>query len=174
MKQRRIILGVAIFFTISLIFYAFLGGLKKVMLSKANNNIYHMVGVFYEGSMDSKDLKESFLKAKSLIEEGMQDGTLAILYYKDATSSNDIIQCFTGILVEKEPSELPKDMEFRTIESNGVIKARFEGHRLVTPSPADIKDKVKKYAAEENLQLQPLFVEKYFSNNAIEVDYLLQ
>ncbi len=173
MKNRRFLIGVAIFFTISLTIYAFLGGLKEVVLTKTEKSDYHLVGRDYEGPVTSDTLRNTFLTAKSLIEEGKVEGTLAILYYKDATNDNDTIKCFTGIIVPQKQEALPVDMVYRYVSSGGAIKARFEGHRLVTPSPLDIKQKVEDFAKNENLSLQPVFIEKYFSNNAIEIDFLI-
>ncbi len=145
-----------------------------MVLTKIEISEYQMIGEDYEGPIAGDTLRESFLKSKTLIEEGSIDGTLAILYYEDATTDNDTIKCFTGIIVANQPDAMPRGMEYRKFNSKGAIKARFEGHRLVTPSPLDIKAKVEQFAQEENLKLQSLFVEKYFSNNAIEIDYLLE
>ncbi len=173
MKQRRTIVGVAVFFTVCLIIYAFLGGLKEVQLSVVPEKIYHMVGTRFSGKIESDKLKKLFMDAKKLVEDNEIEGTLAIMYFKDAVDNTDSIECFTGILLKGEPEEIPAGMEYKFFNSNGAVKARFDGHRLVTPNPAEIKGKVNQYAKQNRLVLQPLFVEKYFSNNAIEVDYLL-
>ena len=173
MKQRRTIVGIAVFFTACLIIYAFLGGLKEVQLSVVPEKVYHMVGNRFSGRIASDHLKKLFLDAKKLVEDNEIEGTLAIMYFKDATDNEDSIECFTGILLTKAPDKIPTGMEYKFFNSNGAVKARFDGHRLVTPNPTEIKDKVNQYAEQLHLALQPLFVEKYFSNSAIEVDYLL-
>ena len=174
MNQRRTIVWVAVFFTICLIIYAFLGGLKEVKLSVISEVVYHMVGNEFNGQIESDSLKAMFMGAKKLVEDREVEGTLAILYFKDAEHGNDTIECFTGILLRTKPEKIPSGMQYKAFNSNGAVKARFDGHRLVTPNPAEIKEKVDRYARQKNLRLQPIFVEKYFSDNAIEIDYLLQ
>ena len=174
MNQRRTIVWVAVFFTICLIIYAFLGGLKEVKLSVISDQVYHMVGNEFNGQIESDTLKNMFLGAKRLIEEKQVDGTLAILYFKDAEEGRDSIACFTGILLAGKPGSVPEGMEYKTFNSKGAVKARFDGHRLVTPNPSQIKEKVDRFATQNNLKLQRVFVEKYFSDNAIEIDYLLR
>ena len=173
MKQRRTIIGVAIFFTICLIIYAFLGGLKEVKLSVISDKVYHMVGNQFNGQIESDTLKSLFFGAKTLLEKKQVDGTLAILYFKDAEQGRDSIECFTGILLTRKPGSVPEGMEYKAFSSKGAVKARFDGHRLVTPNPSQIKEKVDRFATQNNLKLQRIFVEKYFSDNAIEIDYLL-
>lgn len=174
MNQRRTIIWVAVFFTICLVTYAYLGGLREVKISVISEDVYHMVGNRFTGQIESDTLKDMFLSAKKRIEDKQVDGTLAILYFKDAERGRDSIECFTGILLGMKPEKVPAGMEYKAFNSNGAVKARFDGHRLVTPNPAEIKEKVDRYAQKNNLKLQQIFVEKYFSDNAIEIDYLLQ
>ena len=174
MNQRRTIIWVAVFFTICLVIYAFLGGLKEVKISVIQEEAYHMIGNEFNGQIESDSLKGLFLGAKGMVEDSKVDGTLAIMYFKDAEHGRDSIECFAGILLKMKPNNVPQGMEYRVFNSHGAVKARFDGHRLVTPNPAEIKEKVDDYARKLNLQLQPVFVEKYFSDHAIEIDYLLR
>ena len=164
----------AVFFTICLVIYAYLGGLKEVKLSVISEEVYHMVGKDFKGQIESDTLKDLFMTAKKLIEDKEIEGTLAILYFKDAEHNKDSIECFTGILLNRKPDQVPPGMEYKAFNSNGAVKARFDGHRLVTPNPAEIKEKVDRFARQKDLRLQPVFVEKYFSDHAIEIDYLLR
>ena len=170
MNQKRTIIWVAVFFTICLVIYAYLGGLKEVKLSVVSEEVYHMLGNRFTGQIESDSLRDMFMEAKRLIEENHVSGTLAILYFKDAEQGRDTIECFTGILLNAAPTKIPAGMEYEAFDSKGAVNARFDGHRLVTPNPAEIKEKVVGYAEENNLNLQQIFVEKYFSDNAIEID----
>jgi hypothetical protein len=173
MRQKRNIIGIAIFFTICLSLYAYLGGLEKVVVQYVDTKGYHIIGREYQGDIESNEMKSIFLEFKGMAEKHQNGGNLVVLYYKDAQEGDENIKCFTGLLLDNKPDDIPFGKEYRYFESNGVIRARFDGHRLVTPNPATIKEKATKYAEENNLGMQSLFIEKYFSNNAIEIDYLL-
>jgi len=64
-------------------------------------------------------------------------------------------------------------LEIRSFKTQGVIRARFDGHRLVTPNPGRVQSAAREFATANHHDMQNIFVEKYFSNNAIEVDFLL-
>ncbi len=174
MRQKRIIIGIGVFFTICLALYAYLGGFQEVKLTVESEDEYHIIGKYFEGKVESDTMKTIFLEAKTMAEKKIINGTVVVLYYKDASKGDDEIECFAGLLLLNKPENIPLGMEYRNFKSKGVIRAKFDGHRIVTPNPSRVKEEVNNYAKENNLTLQSLFIEKYFSNNAIEVDYLMQ
>ena len=92
MNQRRTIIWVAVFFTICLVTYAYLGGLREVKISVISEDVYHMVGNRFTGQIESDTLKDMFLSAKKRIEDKQVDGTLAILYFKDAEHGRETVE----------------------------------------------------------------------------------
>ena len=173
MSKKSILITFITVAMLGLCGYAYLGGFHEVEISKVPVGSYKIAGKHFEGKVQSDSLGKIFFVAKKYVKNHDDANSIAILYYKSADNSIGKIDCFAGVLLESNAENLPKDFEIREITVKEVLRARFEGHRLVTPEPNTMYQKIKKYADENNISLQKVYIEKYFSDDAIEVDYLI-
>ncbi|MDN5200717.1 hypothetical protein QQ008_05080 [Fulvivirgaceae bacterium BMA10] len=172
-KKIVFAISLTILGAVAIFMYSYLGGWNEVQVSLREVNDIRMVGQPFKGSATSDTLRTIFLSAKEVIGK-QQEGTLAILYYKDVDKENNEIDCFAGIMVDKDSELNVPNFEIKTFQVSKVIRAYFEGHRLVTPDPSTINQKIRDFAQSQNLNLQPIFIEKYFSDHAIEVIHLVE
>lgn len=173
MSKKSILITFITVAIIGLCGYTYLGGFHEVKISKVAIGSYKIAGKHFEGKVQSKVLEHIFFEAKEYVHNHNGANSIAIIYYKSTDNSIGKIDCFAGALLEPNAENLPKDFEIREIMVKEVLRARFEGHRLVTPEPNTMYQKIKKYADKNNIRLQKIYIEKYFSDDAIEVDYLI-
>ncbi len=173
MSKKSILITFITVAIVGLCGYAYLGGFHQVKISKVVIGSYKIAGKHFEGKVQSKILAGIFFEAKEYVNNHDGANSIAILYYKSADNSIGKIDCFAGALLEPNAENLPKDFETREIRVKEVLRARFEGHRLVTPEPNTMYQKIKTYADKNNISLQKIYIEKYFSDDAIEIDYLI-
>ncbi len=153
--------------------YAYLGGFHEVKISKVSIGSYKIAGKHFKGKVQSDSLGNIFFEAKKYVETHDAAKSIAILYYKGADNSIAIIDCFVGALLQSNTENLPDEFKLKEIQVKEVLRARFEGHRLVTPDPKTMYEKIKTYANANNISLQEIYIEKYFSDEGIEVDYFI-
>lgn len=173
MSKKSILITFIIVAIAGLCGYAYLGGFHKVEISKITIGSYKIAGKHFEGKVQSDTLSNIFFVAKKYVQTHDNANSIAILYYQSADISIGKIDCFAGALLASDAENLPKEFEVKKFKVKEVLRARFEGHRLVTPEPSTIYQKIKTYADENGIQLQKIYIEKYFSDEAIEVDYLI-
>lgn len=77
-----------------------------------------------------------------------------------------------GCVVTALPSDLPADFKTKQIPAKKYLKATFEGSPSI--GPQKVYSKVKKYAAEQRLQLQEAVIEIYViePDNKMTTTYL--
>ncbi|MTI31667.1 hypothetical protein [Xanthovirga aplysinae] len=170
--SKKIILRLALFLFLGVasIVYIQLGGFNEVKISVKENINYTLIGKSFEGRYKSKEVKNIFFDTRRLLEEGELHGTLAIIYDQDPSENEGNMKSFTGIILEKPISKIPKGFEERKFKAFTVVQAQINAHPLVMPTPEKIKEKLKIYAQEQGLELQDISIEKLVGERELVVE----
>lgn len=166
-KGALIIIGAVALIIVGI--YAYLGGFRSFEVTLAERGDYQLVGHYYSGEYDSDSLKTLFFEAKSLVENGQLNGNLTIVHFSSA-EDQDAVDVFMGVVVADTPEDIPSHMELRTIEGGKVIRAVITAHSSVRPLRSTVDERMEAFAAEQNVQLRPLVLEHYLSENELHIE----
>lgn len=173
MKKKSIIWSLSIFLgLVVLAVYAYLGGFNPVAVSIQTNNQYTIIGNYYIGAYDRDSLQMLFFEAKEHLEKSKKDGILSIVNYRSGEES-DSVEMFVGIL-SKSNNGHPAHWETIHLQAEKAIRAKISAHNLVMPTRPSIATKIQTFADKNNLTLQPILIEKYISENQLEIDHLTE
>lgn len=165
-----ILLGILAIIIIAV--YNYLGGFQKVKLEVLETTPYHMVGRYYEGKYDRDSLAALFFEAKSWMQIQEQSGTLTVVNYmgENGAENSDSVKTFIGVLFSTESPEMIAPYEHREIKGGKKLRASIEAHSIVMPTRETIEEKMKTFAQEEQLLLEPIIIEKYVSDEELVVE----
>jgi hypothetical protein len=119
-----------------------------------------VAGNYYEGSLNDKKWEELFHNTNELIKNGGYAGVLILIWYNEPEKEKGFARVFIGITLQ-EHEKAPSGFEIINVDMNGLIRVTIKAHPLVMPKPQKIAGKMKKFALENNLELQDLLIEKY-------------
>lgn len=170
-KSILIILGVL---TLSLVgIYAYLGGFRSFEMELLERDDYQLIGHYYAGAYDGDSLETLFFEAKELISNTAVDGNLTIVHFSP-DAQQDSIRVFVGVVLPALPNNLPTGMEHRTIEGGQVIRAKITAHYAVRPLRTTVDKRMETYAAERDLNLGPVVLEHYLSDNELHIERIVE
>lgn len=168
MKKRTILIVIVILALILIGIYALLGGFRSFEITLSERGDYHLIGHHYAGKYDSDSLKTLFFEAKKLISEGKLEGHLTIAHFYTA-EEQDSISIFVGVVVPDNPEHSPAGMEQKTIKGGKVIQATIMAHSSVRPLRTTVDKRMEAFATERNMQLGPIILEHYLSENELHI-----
>ena len=157
-------------FVILLTIYYNLGGFNEIQTTASRNNKYSLAGKEVKGKLTSKEEHFLFLEMKEYLSEGVLDGTLAIVNYKDDTLSEDESRRFVGILLENDISMIPSGLNVLELQSATTFQAALTMHPLVMPNTEKVESLLKALADEREMELQDFTLEKLYEDNSVIVE----
>jgi hypothetical protein len=165
--MRKILLGILILFIIGLGVYYQLGGFQELMFSIEPRQNITLLGKTYRGTPQDKKMGETFRDMESLIQKN--PGTnLHTLYYSEPAGKLDTLKVFVGIEYQEKLDE-GKDLEVKTIPCTQAIVVHIEAHRMVMPGPDRVKREIERFAMENGVVTQGIYVDKIIGEGVVEV-----
>jgi hypothetical protein len=169
-RRILILIGVVIFGSIILGLYTFLGGFNDISISTQTvSSPRVLVGLPYDGPVRSAHLDSIYQSVRQLYEQGKLKGELGALY-KDISKEKrrkGEIEGLIGVWVKDSLQALPPGFTRRVVYSSQVVQASIQAHFLVSPSPDEVQEDMRKYAQSQGLQPESYVMEKYLSDNSI-------
>lgn len=144
--------------------YDQLGGNSPITLSLVTATPEALAGKTFKGTPLDKDLEQAFHSIESL--QSIHPGTsLHTLYYVEPAGKLDTLEVFVGINL---PFGAP-GMESKKFTETRYILAQVSSSKWVMPGPESIKERIRAYAAEQQLVLSGYFIDKIVSDTEIHV-----
>lgn len=141
-----------------------LGGNNPVMIDLVNKSPETLLGKTFIGTPQDEKLANLFKEI--LNEKTLRSGTfLHTIYETEPAGKLDTMKVFVGI-----NQLLPEEgFELKTFEEDRYLVAKITGSSWVMPGPKTIKAKLENYAAENNLKLTGIFIDKIIEENEVHV-----
>lgn len=141
-----------------------LGGNNPVMIELVNKSPETLLGKTFIGTPQDEKLANLFKEI--LNEKTLRSGTfLHTIYETEPAGKLDTMKVFVGI-----NQLLPEEgFELKTFEEDRYLVAKITGSSWVMPGPKTIKAKLENYAAENNLKLTGIFIDKIIEENEVHV-----
>lgn len=155
--------------------YYYLGGFSERNLETVEVNGYQLVGIRYQGKLNTPEMEEVFFEVQQQAQTGAPAGTMAIIVLKEPLTAKDSTDQYIGILIEEPVATLPQGWEFFSLEASKAVRSTIRAHNLVMPSPKEIREEIHAYARENKLRLwDEISIEKYLGERHLEVEIPLQ
>jgi len=168
MKKWTIVAGIVIVAALVFWLYIKLGGLEKVQLQYIQSpTAFLLAGEKYEGGYHSTEVEQIFVRARTLMEEGVLDGPLAVVNYGPDEKAQKIEQ-FIGVLVSSK-QELPEGWSFLELAPENVVQATITAHNLVMPGPDEVREMAEETASREGGALLGYTIEIYKSERELVI-----
>ena len=170
MNKKSIVALLAVMVVGAVAVYFYLGGLNYVAVEVQTVSDYNLVGFHFQGEGDSDTLRKGWQQAKTLIESGKLNGTVAVLHYKDTTLAEGKVKVFMGVRLDKGTSDLPDNYTRLTVPARRTVRATISAHNAVMPNSETIEERLLKKAEESRLELQNFTIEQYLNEKELWVD----
>lgn len=147
--------------------YYQLGGFNQVKYSIEDRENIKLLGRTYRGTPQDEKMVETFREIEALI-QNYPGADLHTVYYSEPAGKLDTLQVFVGIAYQEEIHQ-SENLERMTIPCTRVIVADIQAHRLVMAGPKRVKQGLEQFAAENNVDLQGVFVDRIKDKDEVEV-----
>lgn len=162
MKKVQIITVLSVLIiVIASIIYAQLGGTKDIKITKVSTNGYLFIGKKYEGKRSSKQFGKLMNETADLVKTNQVQGFFAVYHFINPDSDKDTLNSLVGIIVADSTQTVPKEYTLKKIPSQEVLQAVIVSHWLVSPSPAEVTQKLQAFALSNGFILGDTILEKY-------------
>jgi len=168
MKKVQIIIALSIvIIIIASIIYAQLGGTKDIRITKVSTNGYLFIGKKYEGKRSSKQFGKLMNETADLVKANQVKGSFAVYHFINPDSEKDTLNSLVGIIVSDSLQTAPQDYTLKKIPTQEVLQAVLISHWLVSPSPAEVTQKLQAFALSNGFILGDTILEKYNKDKEI-------
>lgn len=165
--KKIAILAVALISVFTVIgFWGFrkLGGNTPIEIQLIQSKPENLAGITYRGTPGNEKLGEIFNQMEA--QKGLHPGSfLHTIYEIEPAGKLDTMIVFVGI---NQTLPIP-NLEFRSFENSGYLLAKIQSNKWVMPSPEEVKEKLTLYAAENNLELSGVYIDKIISEQQVQV-----
>jgi hypothetical protein len=166
MQKKLLIVTVILTFLVGFGYWEFdqLGGNNPVVIQLVNKKPESLLGNTFIGIPQDTQLAKMF--EETLTQKSLKTGTfLHTIYEIEPAGKLDTMKVFVGI-----NQLLPEEgFELKTFEENRYLLAIITGSSWVMPGPKTIKAELEKYAAENNLKLTGIFIDKIIREDEVHV-----
>jgi len=173
MIKRLVLGGVIVTVLLAITIYAWLGGFQDEQIERVSHGVRTVVGTPYQGAYGDLALRKIFVTTQERLQENQELGALVVINYDSLADAKEINQLI-GILTEPAFGMLQSGQTVDTLSAGDYLRLRLYGHPVVRPTPAQVQDKARRYAAEYQLNLLPLAIEYYFDADSIWVEFPIE
>ncbi|MEB2781626.1 hypothetical protein [Algoriphagus persicinus] len=165
--KKKIVLAIASLAILAFVgFWGFqkLGGNAPIDIQLIQSKPENLVGITYRGTPGNEELGKVFEKMET--QKGMHPGSyLHTIYEVEPAGKLDTMIVFVGI-----NQNLPStDLEFRTFDNSRYLLAKIKSNKWVMPSPETVKERLREFAQEKQLELSGVFIDKIISEEEVQV-----
>ena len=148
--------------------YYTLGGFDPVEVYVMEGKERTVIGKEYKEKFDYDLLKKRYEQTKTAIDSGRLKGQVAIVYFNEATNSNDTTHYFIGAYMDeiKDVLRLPAGYSYREFKTDKIFKVFLTRHWMVSPSREEIAQMMEIKAIEEGVVLQPYSFDLYYADDS--------
>ena len=166
MQKKLLIVTVILTVFIGFGYWGFdqLGGNNPVVIELVNKKPESLIGNTFVGI--PQDVRLAKIFEETLTQKSLKAGTfLHTIYEIEPAGKLDTMKVFVGI-----NQLLPEEgFELKTFEEDRYLLAIITGSSWVMPGPKTIKAELENYAAENNLTLTGIFIDKIIREDEVHV-----
>lgn len=166
MQKKLLIVTVILTVFIGFGYWGFdqLGGNNPVVIELVNKKPESLLGNTFVGI--PQDVRLAKIFEETLTQKSLKAGTfLHTIYEIEPAGKLDTMKVFVGI-----NQLLPEEgFELKTFEEDRYLLAIITGSSWVMPGPKTIKAELENYAAENNLTLTGIFIDKIIREDEVHV-----
>lgn len=166
---RKIILVIIFIFIAGLILTYFTrGGMIKPVITKVETQPFTMIATTYRGMGKDKALRNIIRQTHEYLEKGQLKGYLTIVYQGNPDTRRDSINILIGVITaDTNNVQLPVNYRFKHIPTMRTVRAELKAHVSVAPNPEKVNEMLVGFARKSGLELDTIYIEKYFSEEHI-------
>ncbi|UZD24669.1 hypothetical protein PBT90_14905 [Algoriphagus halophytocola] len=166
MKKRVLIASgiLAGLVVVGYLIFDFLGGNNPIKIELIERQPETLIGRTFRGIPRDEQLAANFQELE--VQKSLNPGSyLHTIYEIEPAGKHDTMVVFVGI-----NKQLPlEDMETRKFTQSKYLLATIQSNRWVMPSPESIKEKLQSFAAENELKLSGIFIDRIISASEVQV-----
>jgi hypothetical protein len=166
MQRKFLIATILLTLLVGIGYWGFdqLGGNDPVTIELIQKKPDTLLGKTFIGIPQDEKLANVFKEIQT--QKSLKTGTyLHTIYETEPAGKLDTMKVFVGI-----NQVLPEEgFEFKRFEEEQYLLAKIKGSSWVMPSPNTIKSELKKYAAQHNLKLTGVFIDKIIRGDEVHV-----
>ncbi|WP_192822468.1 GyrI-like domain-containing protein [Rufibacter sp. LB8] len=171
--NKKFFIYMAVVLAITLGIYAYVGGFSSVDITKATSEQTFVVGRYYQGNPESKELGERFTEVGQLVEKKQLTGDFAGIYYNKPTKETKLLKAFIGVAVADSTVAVPQGFELRVVPAGQpVLLGKSEASVMLAPKL--IYEALFDYAEEHKLALQEFYVERFPEGKPAQIQVFLK
>ena len=129
-----------------------------------------IVGKPYRGQYGDLDLRQTFVEARQLQEDGTLPGVLTVVNLDSASADGQSVNQFIGITLTGALPAVPPGYQLDTIPAGQYARATLRANPLVMPQPHTINDRIDAYADNHQLTISGLPIEFYHPGDTLRIE----
>jgi hypothetical protein len=171
--NKKFFIYMAVVLALAVGVYAYVGGFSSVAISKTTSEQIFVVGRYYQGNPEAKELSERFTEVGQLVEKKQLTGDFAGIYFNQPTKETKLLKAFIGVAVADSTVAVPPGFELRVVPAGKpVLEGTSEASMMLAPKK--IYEALFAYAAENNIGLQELYVERFPEGKPAQIQVFLK
>ena len=150
--------------------YYWLGGLNEVTVEVVTEEARLLVAKRYQGQYGDLALRQAFVEARKLQEEGTLPGVLTVANLDSVSASGQSVHQLIGVTMSTSPSTVPTGYQVDTLPTGQYLRATLRANPLVMPQPRIINEHIADYANEHALDIIGLPIEFYQAGDTLRIE----
>lgn len=150
--------------------YAWLGGFQSEKIREVKYGARTVVGKVYQGAYGDLELRKIFVEAQKQIDKSGNGEAVIVVNYDSLTDTQEVNQLI-GTLSSPTVSIDSSNQTIDTLPASTYVRVQVYGHPVVRPTPSQVNEKVRTYAANQQFVLEEEVIEHYFGADSMWIEY---
>ncbi|MFD2200318.1 hypothetical protein [Shivajiella indica] len=166
--MKKTAIGVILVFALALglsLFYL-MGGFNDIEVNQENLGQIELSGVHFQGTPMDESLKNAFLTIEDLTKEN-KGAKLHTIYFQEPAGKRDTMEVFVGI--ESKWTKNQENLIYLEFDGSAAIVAEIKSHRFVMPGPEKVKDEIREFAKNNQMEEPDLFIDQIIDSDLVRV-----
>ena len=144
--------------------YYWLGGLNEVTVEVVTEEARLLVAKRYQGQYGDLALRQAFVEARKLQEEGTLPGVLTVANLDSVSASGQSVHQLIGVTMSTSPSTVPTGYQVDTLPTGQYLRATLRAQ------PRTINEQITDYANRHTLNIVGLPIEFYQGGDTLRIE----
>lgn len=166
-SMKKFGIALAALFVLAVLAYGVfdrLGGNNPVELELVTDTSVALAGKTFRGTPQDEKLSETFRHIETLLP--LHPGKkMHMIYLVEPAGKLDTMEVFVGLDLPFAPA----DLESKIFSEKKFIVATIRANKWVMPGPERVKEKIQRFASENQVTLSGIFIDKIISEEEVQV-----
>lgn len=170
MVKKVALWGLLVTAVVAVVGYGWLGGFQSARIAEITYSTRTVAGKAYQGAYGDLELRKIFVEAQKQIDKSGNGEAVIVVNYDSLTDTQEVNQLI-GTLFSPTVSTDSSNQTIDTLPAGTYVRVQVYGHPVVRPTPSQVNEKVRTYAANQQFVLGEEVIEHYFGADSMWIEY---